>query len=95
MAPSRGPNARAAAKLVRLLRTQDRLGEVEEALVALIVTSATLVDATTADSKAAAYAKAAVVRTHGGLIEQLRGSVGVGPGSERFAALIAELSKPS
>jgi hypothetical protein len=68
-------NLAASRKTLRVLRQQEELAGGLEALSALLVTSAKLVDEVTGpDSEEPAYAKAAVLRAYLGVIVELRKS---------------------
>ena len=93
-----GPNLRAIRKTARLLRAQDRLDEITEALLVLLRTSAQLADAVSSDdpmNDTPIYARAKLCAGHATMLIRLADLVGPVRGDSAFDRFLAELSTPA
>jgi hypothetical protein len=87
-------NAVILDRTLRRLRKADRLDDVAELLATLARTSARLVDTVCApDSESAAYAQAACLRVHSGVLVELAARIGpvAEDGEDPWAAIAREL----
>jgi len=92
-----GPNLRAIRKTAQLLRAQDRLDEITEALLVLLRTSAELADEVSSDdpmNDVPIYARAKVLGGHASMLGQLADLVGPVRSDSAFDRFLAELSTP-
>jgi hypothetical protein len=92
-----GPNLRAARKMTRLLRKQDRLEEVSEALLVLLRSSAELADLVSSPgplNDTPVYARAKVLAGHAAMLGQLAALVGVVQEDSGLDRFLAGLSEP-
>lgn len=89
-------NVRAARKLLRTLRAEERDSEMVDALGVLLVASAELTDACLAPgSKVPVYARVKAIQATGGILAQIAGQVQPVPEDDAFGRFIAGLTKPT
>ena len=89
----RGPNRSAAEDTIRALKAGGRIETADRSLIALLQTTADLLDAAITSTDEAAYSRAALGRLHLATIQTLTGK-GTADSDSSYDALIGALSTP-